>query len=197
MARLSLLNGELQHRIKNILTVVQSIVSQSAASAGSSAELKLKVEARLGAMGRALDLLADQDEPVVLSNLVKRILEPFAAEHDFSLSGPDLRIPAKASLPIALLMLELATNAVKYGALSVLDGSVSVTWELAGKRVLIRWAEAGGPVVRPPARRGFGTRLVQAAVPDGKVQLEHHPTGVACLVEVELAEAGAQKAAGY
>lgn len=183
-ARLTLVNKELQHRIKNIVAVVQGVLSQSARTATSPAELKAKVGDRLQAMTRALELLNLSDESIDLGDLVRRVLQPFEAEGNVALTGPLLPIPGELGLQLALLLHELATNAAKYGALSVPTGAVNVAWERRGETAQLRWVESGGPDVHEPQHVGFGTRLVRAAVPDGAVRLEYRPTGVFCLVEI-------------
>jgi two-component sensor histidine kinase len=183
-ARLALVNGELQHRIKNIVAVVQSIVNQSARTATSAPELRAKVEDRLHAMTQALKLLTLGDEAVPLRELVRSVLEPFEMEGSVRWTGPDVSIPGEVALQLALLLHELATNASKYGSLSVPAGSVEVEWGIREDLTQLRWVETGGPVVGEPTRSGFGSRLVRAAVPDGNVRLDYRPEGVVCTVEI-------------
>ena len=109
----------------------------------------------------------------------------------FTAKGPVVRLTPKIALSLSMAMHELATNAVKYGALSRPEGRVSLSWETPDGRLDLVWAEHGGPPVAPPARRGFGTRMIERALAadvDGKAELEFRPEGVLCRIEAALPE---------
>jgi two-component sensor histidine kinase len=129
--------------------------------------------------------------------VVAEALAPYRGEGEtddrFVVSGPAVRLLPRTALSIAMALHELATNAVKYGALSVEGGQVTVAWSVArraaGRRLRLRWEEAGGPAVAAPRRRGFGSRLIErglAAELDGEVELQFAPTGVVCRIDVPL-----------
>lgn len=182
-ARMGLVNGELQHRMKNLVAVVQSIIAQSARSSTSAADLRVKVNDRLHAMSHALRLLSLTSEQVSLIQLVHGVLEPFEAEEQIQLDGPEVSVGSETAIQLALLLHELATNAAKYGALSA-AGQVALTWKESDELLALVWIESGGPEVREPTRTGFGSRLVRAALPDGVVRLDYRPEGVVCSVEI-------------
>lgn len=182
--RLALVNGELQHRMKNVVAVVQSVINQSARTAASAAELKGKVEHRLHAMSRALELLNVAQENVPLCAVVTGVLEPFRTGRAVKISGPDVSISGNIAVHLALLLHELATNAMKYGALSVPDGVAHLVWTHSAGVTRLCWREDGGPPVREPTHAGFGSRLMRAAMPNGAVSVEYRPDGLVCSVEI-------------
>lgn len=190
-SRLALVNGELQHRIKNIVALVLSVVAQSARTAASPEELKLKVEARLHAMSHALHLLDAGKEAVSLPTVVADVLRPFEFDGTIKRSGPEVSISGEVAVNLALVIHELATNAVKYGALSAANGLVELVWESTGVQTVLHWRETGGPRVAPPTRSGFGTRLLRATARQGEVHIEYLPSGVVCSVGLESRADGA------
>ncbi|MFD2647093.1 PAS domain-containing protein [Devosia albogilva] len=160
----SLLNQEMSHRIKNTLATVQSIVSQSLRSDLPPHELRDVVARRLEALGGAHDVLTGKDWDVAgLRQTVQRAVRPFNNDLRITLSGPDVEISHAASSALTLALHELATNAVKYGALSNDTGTVQIQWEIDGEFVL-RWTESGGPKVHQPTRTGFGSRMIERAL---------------------------------
>ncbi|KAB1081435.1 PAS domain-containing protein [Methylobacterium soli] len=194
--RQQLLNHELSHRMKNLLAMVQSIATQTMRSATDVDSAKEILAARLIALGRAHDLLMGGalGSTKVLA-IVRAALEIHTDRPSrFRLVGPDLEIGAKPALSLALMLHELATNAAKYGALSVETGHVAVNWEVvpgAGEPLLrVSWAELDGPPVTPPSRKGFGTRFIErglAGQVSGTVALTYEPGGVTCTVTGALA----------
>ncbi|WP_374468284.1 sensor histidine kinase [Phenylobacterium sp.] len=189
-----LLVNELNHRVKNTLTIIQSIARQSFRSGAEGAELAA-FEARLSALSAAHNLLTDENWGAAsIHPLLLRALGPFRVNPGrLELSGPELRLTPRTAVTFAVAMHELATNAAKYGALSNAAGKVSCTWEITGTneapRLRLRWVEAGGPPVSPPARQGFGTRMLERALAaelDGRVTLEYLPEGVRCTVDAPL-----------
>jgi two-component sensor histidine kinase len=163
-----LMVDELTHRVKNMLTVVLSIAASTLR--GHSEEAAYKTfQDRLIALSKAQDLLTQSGwSSVNLHELVNNAVTPFVSgPQRISVAGPTAKIPARLTLPFALLLHELCTNASKYGALTNDKGRVSVTWDYPGlnkdRKLLFHWSETGGPPVRPPARQGFGSRLIKTA----------------------------------
>jgi len=194
---LRLMVNELNHRVKNTLATVQSIVAQTLRGAEASDRLRETLTSRILALSRAHDVLTDEQwAGADLGEIAAQAAAPYraaAGEERFQLRGPTVRLPPKTAIAVALAFHELATNAAKYGALSAASGQVDLAWTLsraAEDQVLrIVWREAGGPRVRPPSRRGFGTRLIERGLATdlrGSVVLEYPPEGVICTIEARL-----------
>nr|WP_137827758.1 HWE histidine kinase domain-containing protein [Methylobacterium sp. L1A1] len=191
-AQQDVLNHELSHRLKNTLTLVQSIASQTLRNAPNLEAARDALAARLIVLGKSHDiLLAGQTD----SASVDRIAQEALSLHDdtgdrFRVSGPSLLVGPSAALSLGLMLHELATNAVKYGALSVFEGRVSVAWTVEGHGAdavfMLDWQEQGGPPVTPPARTGFGSRLIQRGLAGGDVSLRYLTEGVHCTVSAPL-----------
>ncbi|MBL0405635.1 PAS domain-containing protein [Microvirga aerilata] len=191
-----LLINELNHRVKNTLATVQSIVGQTLRNAGTLDEAQAAFEGRLFALSRAHDVLTRENwEGAGLRAIVAEAVAPYgnAREDRLHLEGPDVRLPPRVALALAMALQELATNAVKYGALSNESGEVGIQWTLDGTNVPpclhLRWEESGGPPVQVPTRRGFGTRLIERSLAldlDGDVRIEFAPSGVTCTVDAPL-----------
>lgn len=191
---------ELEHRFKNILTIVRSIVSQSLHSASSVDEAKEVVDGRLAALGGAVDqLLSAQWEAAPLPALAEQSLAHFSLYAErLRLDGPAVRIGPQAAMTLTLTFHELATNAIKYGALSNGVGVVELSWKILGSgdqaELWLQWAERGGPPVTPPERRGFGSRLICTAAGrsmGGHAELEFPTSGVIWTLVVPIAVIGA------
>ena len=110
----------------------------------------------------------------------------------FSITSPEIDVPAPAALPLVMVLNELCTNASKYGALSVPNGHVDIKAEIDSResQILLTWTEAGGPAVSEPVRRSFGTRLIEQSLLstiDGKGKIQYRPTGVVCVLAIPLA----------
>jgi PAS domain S-box-containing protein len=182
----ALLLAETQHRIKNTLATVHAIAAQTLREAPPGAVESFL--ARLHALGEAHDLLTiDRWEKAPLREVVARALQPFGER--ITLSGPPVCLPAQTSLMLTMCLHELATNAVKYGALSKDSGKVGVDWEVNGNggqlRVRLAWQETGGPPVTAPARKGFGSRLIERSFKsEGAMQLQFNPDGVRCVLDL-------------
>jgi PAS domain S-box-containing protein len=200
--RQTLLAREVDHRAKNALAVVQAAMRLTPKDDPKA--YAAAVEGRVAALARAHSLLAGGAwEGADLRAMLEGELEPFLSAGDSGraeLDGPRVVLPPYATQPLAMAIHELATNAVKHGALSVAGGRISVRWWLErannpGERVLgLRWNEAGGPpLVGSPARRGFGTRVLEGTLRGqlgGAVTLHWAPTGLDCAIEVPLRHAG-------
>ncbi|MEH6655676.1 HWE histidine kinase domain-containing protein [Loktanella salsilacus] len=174
---------ETNHRLKNLLTVVQSIARMTARSCDVS-EFLPRFNARLRALSHNQDLLVSRGhEGVVLGDLVREQLRPFSGDANaaISISGPDLPLRFAAIQPIGLALHELATNAAKYGALSVPDGTLDIRWDIQDGQFTLSWTESGGPVVVPPQRTGFGSTVLQGmtrSALEAEVTLRYDPAGV-------------------
>ncbi len=197
-----ILNRELSHRLKNTLAVVQAIASQSLRNITDVEAAKEALAARLIALGKAHDILLSGE---VEGADFGAVLASALAIHDdrqpdrFRISGPPIELGAKAALSLALMLHELATNAVKYGALSVPAGHVTVVWDVVDEAgeptVRLTWREAGGPRVAPPARKGFGSRLIERGLVGavgGVVRLEYDPAGLVCRLVAPLSGFGGE-----
>lgn len=168
VAQRTLLAHELDHRIKNILSIVTAISHQTFRAPATLEGATKEFSSRIRALARAQEILTQTSwvgAPV--EDVVRQTLDDRNADR-IRASGPLVNLPAKSALALALALHELATNAVKYGALSVDDGLIDLTWEVVqdanGKSFRLSWIESGGPDVKPPQRKGFGTRLITTAL---------------------------------
>ena len=178
---------ELQHRCNNLLAVIQAIAHRTLAGDASLDEARAAFEARLQALARAhRQLLKSNWTGVSLDEIVRQALEPFGSRSE--IAGGDVTLTPKDAQNFSLALHELATNAVKHGALSRPDGRVEIAWAVRGGeggRVLsFRWQERGGPPVVAPSRRGFGTALLKATF--GDVRFEYAPEGLMCDIDLPL-----------
>jgi PAS domain S-box-containing protein len=184
---------EIEHRDKNLLGVVQSVVRLT--KAPTVAEFQDAVTGRLEALGRAQGVL--MREPLQPVDLRVLLLEELAAYHvnhsnRVRLAGPSVYVCAEAGQPLAMVFHELATNAVKYGAFAEVSGSLEVSWELRqrdGKHLYIEWRETKSPPVASPLQHGFGTKLIRSVVErqlNGTVSLAWEPNGLCCSITVPL-----------
>ena len=186
-----LLVNEMQHRIKNSLATIQAIATQTLNQHPKERDAFI---ARLHALGSAHDLLTSETwERASLRAIVTRALEPFQERlHErIMIDGPDgLWLDSTKSIVVAMALHELATNAVKYGALSNGGGRVSIAWEgqCQARRVKLVWRESGGPKVSPPKQKGFGSHLIERAFAGqlGNAELVFSPPGLRCTLEVAL-----------
>jgi PAS domain S-box-containing protein len=191
-----LLINELNHRVKNTLATVQSIASRTLRNTSSADQARDALEGRLMALSRTHDVLTRENwESAELGEIIARAVEPYQGDADgrFQLEGPQVRLPPRMALAIAMALQELATNAVKYGALSGPAGEVGIQWSVTRggeeARLSLTWRESGGPPVHTPTRRGFGTRLIERSLAqdlNGQVQIEFGPTGVVCTVDAPI-----------
>ncbi len=180
--RLQLVNGELNHRVKNTLSVVSGIARQTLSSEDS-----LALGQRLQALARAHEVLTGaQWDSVALRELVQITAEEAGGPERFSFDGPDLELSPQHATTLSMALHELTTNALKYGALSCDGGVVTVAWRLEpgdAPRLHLSWRESGGPVVVPPTRKGFGTKMINrvlAAEFSAEVRFDFAPDGVCC-----------------
>lgn len=185
---------ELGHRIKNMLTVVTSIASQTARHCASMADFDAAFRQRMRGLSEVNDLLATRQEfDTDMAALADKILKPFRTETQASIQTEGGRIPVAANTAILLSILinEFATNAMKYGALSVPHGKILLSWELKeedGNRfVRLAWRESDGPPVVKPSHSGFGSNVIRFVVERslrGRAAIDYRSDGVICLVEI-------------
>lgn len=179
-----LLTKELSHRVKNTLATVQSIVGQSLREQDVPDHVLLVVAQRLQALAGAHDVLTSSGwESAKISALVRSVLVPFdtTTPTRFHAGGDDVDLSARAATALALALHELATNAVKYGALSNDTGKVILNWHVEGEQFTLVWTEVGGPTVSAPTRTGFGSRLIEAALSssiNGQAKIDYRPDGI-------------------
>lgn len=194
-ARQRLLINELNHRVKNTLASVQSIVAQTLRVATDTEQARKLIQSRLLALAAAHDVLTRQSwEGASLAEVLSTALAPHRPPEPerLRLEGPPVWLTPRMALALSLAAHELVTNAAKYGALSSgWAGRVVVTWSLdPGRRLRLRWEEIGGPTIdSPPARRGFGTRLIERGLAQdlgGEVRIDFAPGGVVCEIVTTL-----------
>lgn len=190
--RQKLLLGELNHRVKNTLASVQSIVSQTLRRAPDPQTARRDVESRLAALSMAHNLLSAQEWT---NTDLKEVISQEVAVFDFervSVDGPSFLLSPKASISLAMVIHELATNAAKYGSLSSEAGRVDIGWTLTPEDILtLTWRESGGPPVVKPARTGFGTRLIEGIVTGefgGSCEADYREEGFSCIVTFKASE---------
>ncbi|MBC9030908.1 PAS domain S-box protein [Sphingomonas sp. JC676] len=196
-AHLRLLVDELNHRVKNTLAIVQGIAQQSFKDDADPAMSRRAFEGRLAALSEAHNLLTREHWGAVsMTQIIGDAVAPHGGDTGrFTLDGPDLAILPKTAISLALAIHELATNAVKHGALSRPRGHVAIRWARTSRdgsaRLSLVWEERGGPMVAAPTQRGFGTRMIErglAAELAGTVTIDFQPEGVVCTVDAPLPE---------
>jgi len=192
--RLKLMVRELNHRVRNILTLVQSLSSSSKSTATSMAEYALALEKRIVALAGAHDLLTKEDmRGVEIGQIAKMELQPYLdnVSAEASINGPHFILNADVSPIITLLFHELVSNAVKYGALSVPQGKISLQWSVQTEGLVIEWRESNGPEVTKPKHEGLGLSIIEDAIPyefGGQAELVFDPSGVVANFVVPRAE---------
>ena len=203
--RQRLLVNELNHRVKNALATVQAIASQSLRTPEMPPAPVERFMARLMALAGANDILVAKDwTGAGLDAIARQVASPYVARGDeasegedarFHLDGPAVALGPRAATAMALALHELATNAAKYGALSKAEGQVSLTWSFQGegasRRLQMTWRERGGPAVQPPAKMGFGSRLIEKGLKaelQAKVCVDYAPSGLIMTLDAPMPE---------
>jgi two-component sensor histidine kinase/PAS domain-containing protein len=193
--RQTLLSHELGHRLKNQLAMVQAIASQTLRTAPDIATARKRLSDRIAVLSDAHDVILEGGRG---SSTVRQLVGQMTALHDdvakprISTSGPDLRIGSRPSLSLSLILHELATNAVKHGALSLATGRIDLKWRVGGfqrDRFELEWIESGVPYVVAPASNGSGMRLISAGLngtSDSSVNVEYGPEGIRCFITADL-----------
>lgn len=192
--RQALLTREIVHRGKNQLAVISSIARATARSTPEPQAFIAALTGRLQSLASAHDILINHHwERAELEDIAEAQLQPYAdSEHErLRFSGPGVQLPSELAVPIGLALHELATNASKYGALSVPQGRVALDWTKApsddgGELLTITWREFDGPAINEPSRRGFGSTLIDRCVPNAEVERSFPETGLVCVLRVPL-----------
>ncbi len=194
--RLRLVVNELNHRVKNNLAMIQAIASQTFRHAESVTQAQADFTSRIMALAQANDLLTgERGVGASLRGVVEQAMRPHFKDDPTrcDIDGPDVKLSPKTALSLSIAMHELTTNALKYGAWSVPTGKVAITWNrqstAKGERLRMEWRESGGPPVKPPQKRGFGSRLIErglAAEMAGEVKMHFEPDGLVCAVDAPV-----------
>lgn len=192
----SILARELTHRVKNTLATVNAVVSQTLRDATSLEDAATAVGGRIASLAAAHDLLVrDEIEGAAIRDIVERVLAPFAGRGGarFDIAGPTVRLSPEITLALSMALHELATNAVKYGALSIPAGRVAIDWAINGsgddRRLAVRWRERDGPPVAPPTRTGFGSRMIERVLRKHlrePAEILYSPEGLVFSIEVPV-----------
>jgi PAS domain S-box-containing protein len=197
-ARAKILIDELNHRVKNTLSMVQSIVRQALRFHTDPREIRDAIESRLLALSRSHDLLTRGNwKSAGLRDVINDALEPFdvagGRADRIVIMGDDIRLPPQTALVLGIGFNELATNAVKYGALSNQAGSVLVEWKIEpspeSSRLILHWQEKDGPPVTRPSRLGFGSRMIERGLAhelEGTVAIDYRSNGVVCTIDIPV-----------
>jgi two-component sensor histidine kinase len=182
-----ILIGELDHRIKNLLTVTKALAAQTEVTGRSAEEYRDDLMGRFEALGRSLGI-SRGGASATLPDLVRAVMEPYLEGASTLSLGvePAIVLSRKQAMSLGMVLHELATNALKYGALSVPEGQLSITWTLASNQegnteAHICWEESGGPAVSPPEEAGFGTRVIRFATEydlNGYAEQNYRPEGL-------------------
>lgn len=194
--RRQLLLHELNHRVKNTLSIVQALAQQSFRRGGDVTVQRLTFERRLKALSAAHNVLTEQSwEPAPLRQIIASAMGAAASleESRISIRGPDVLLQPQPAVSLSLAVHELCTNAIKYGALSNDTGCVNICWTVepgqTGPALRLRWRETGGPPVAPVTARGFGSRMIEGALAaelDGAAVLDFRPEGLVCRIDAPL-----------
>jgi len=187
-AQLELINRELKHRIKNLFTIASSICSQTIKSGRPTQEMIQSVTGRIHAVASAQDLLSvTSSAGADLNGLIDALVGTVSPEPSrLQVSGPPVRLPAEATTPFALILHELSTNALKYGAWSGEVGRVVITSTVEADRLFFEWREIDGPAIAPEMREGLGTALIKSGLPTATVAHDLTPTGLHCHITMPL-----------
>ena len=190
-----LLMRELNHRVKNSFAVLQSILNATLRTTSNPAEFAANFKGRLHSMAAAQDILTERVwtsaelEPLARGQLAAYLGGP---SQRLSISGPKFELPTETAVPVGLILHELGTNAAKYGALSVPNGRVELSWTIdtattdSGRNLRLVWRERNGPQVVTPERRGFGSTLIERGLPSAEVERRFEADGVVCTIVMPL-----------
>jgi two-component sensor histidine kinase len=185
-ARQRLLIDELNHRVKNTLATVQSLVRQTLREHKAHPELGAAINGRIFALAAAHDVLTREKwVGAELGAIAREATKPFSEDGAFTFSGPRVRLAPKAAVALAMALHELSTNAMKYGSLSSPAGRVRLTWDCADGATTLEWRESDGPAVAPPEHAGFGSRLLGQVLKGelgAPAELDYMPTGLVCRI---------------
>jgi two-component sensor histidine kinase len=190
----TVLIGELHHRVKNMLAIASAITSQSLRGATSVHSAAKTIASRLSALGVSHDLLIKESwTGSGCRTLIENAIQAFQTEglKQFTITGNNVAVSSGPAVALSMVIHELSTNALKYGALSVPDGRVSISWsiDVEAQRFRLEWRESGGPTVKEPTSKSFGSRFIEQALPgqlSGEARLTFKPTGLVCDVNIPL-----------
>jgi PAS domain S-box-containing protein len=193
-ARQLLMSRELAHRVKNSFAVLQSILRSTLKSSRDPKHFAEAFSGRLHSLAAAQDILTSNDwKGAELGGLARGQLSFYleSAPGRLTISGPQVNLPADHAVPFGLILNELATNALKHGALSSPNGTVALSWLVEpaaeqGRRLLVEWTEKGGPNTALRGPDGFGSTLIDKSLPDAKVTRVFGPDGLVCKIEAHL-----------
>jgi PAS domain S-box-containing protein len=187
-----LLVKELEHRVKNTLSIVQSIAAQTFRNSGVDAAVQRAFEARLINLSNVHGVLTQTGwDSADLHDVVSSALRPHTAldRERFTVAGPALRLGPKSAVALSMAVHELCTNAIKYGALSAESGHVDIEWREQDGHLHWQWRERGGPPVVNPTRTGFGSRMIERALAmqlSGTVTIGYRPSGLVCTIDAPM-----------
>lgn len=179
------LNRELKHRVKNMLSVIQAIATTTFRRTGPDGFLNA-FSSRVAALARATDLSMHTGDPQQISDIVTTAIGPFQNKNNFHVSGPPMIVDAPLCVPLIMAIHELCTNAVKHGSLSVAGGVIELSWHYNGPKAILHWREVGGPRVEPPVRAGMGSLLLRPAF-GLQTDLQFNPEGLECIIGFDIA----------
>jgi two-component sensor histidine kinase len=191
--RLELVVGELEHRGRNALSIVQALSHEAARQSADINEYEWSLSAKMQALAASYEFLVRRrPTPILLGSLVEEALMVFRSRVDIE-DGPVVWMRPEASMSLVLALHELATNAVKYGSLFGREGRVVVRWTVEGERLSVIWEERQGPAQTPRSRGGFGSRLIPRAMellPGGSFNREFQATGLICTLTLRFGPEG-------
>ena len=184
---LTVINGELAHRIRNLLQIANAIVGRSLESSPNPRDLKAALTGRLNALSNAQSLITLAPGAVSFSELVKVTIAPLTPSRDRLIAnGPRVLLPTKVITMLSLVLYELGTNAVKYGAWSASKGVVFLVWREHDGEVTVEWKEQDGPPIHRSDKLGAGSKLIQTAIPNAAVDYRLDEDGARCRINLPL-----------
>ena len=187
--QLMVLNAELAHRIRNLLQIANALVGQSIDSGANPKDLKATLTGRLNALSNAQSFLTLSSGNVSLSKVVDVALAPLAPARDRLIAtGARVFLPTQVITMLSLVLYELGTNALKYGAWSAPQGVVSIGWLAHDGTVTVEWKEYDGPPIKTPHTLGAGTKLIRTAIPDAVVDYRLERDGACCRIELQIGQ---------
>lgn len=191
--RQELMIGELNHRVKNLLGVVASIAHQTARSSATMADFSAAFGGRLSSLGRAHEILTTANwERASLRSLARELLSAYESDSHVrvTVDGPDVMLEPRQLLSVSMILHELITNAIKYGALSHAEGQLSLIWTVAADWLSLMWNESGLNAVEPPKRQGFGSKMIALSVSHelrGQADTNWRPDGMTFELKFSIA----------
>ena len=193
---LRLIMGELEHRVKNMLSNVSSLVNRASREATTDQDVFDTLSSRIRGLSNTHSLLTSESwSSAALEDIIRPETVDIYGQERVTLSGPKIRVTSEATLALGMAIHELTTNAAKYGAFSVPDGHVSVNWsrinDVESDRLVINWVESGGPTVKEPKRSGFGSQLIASTITNslsGEFEKRWEPSGLHVVIKLGFSE---------